>query len=501
MAQQQFSASAAAAPTLASPASQAAQASEDSSEDLSKAPSEISLDASAELYGLEHNAGRPHRVLVLAYYFPPMGLSGVQRTLKFTKYMHRTGWEPTVITAGAVGYYALDGSLMDEAEQAGIRIERTSAFDVHSLLARGGAAADGKRQHKQIAMPREWIRKLASRVSNALFVPDNKRGWARQAYRKAKELLAAEPFDLIFVSAPPFSAARVGARLSREFGVPFVVDYRDLWYGNQFTSYPTPLHSYLHRKYEYNTLITAKKIIVTNRPMKQRIMAQYPFLTFDDIVIVPHGFDPADFQNAQNAQGANSFNTSDSKKMRIGYAGIFYDFVTPKYFFQAFAQILREQPAVAQDIELHFFGLLRKENVRLAKRLGLEPFVHNHGYLDHRDSVRGIVSCDVLWMMVGNARNADTISSGKLYEYFGSQKPIIACVPDGALAQAAEKYAASIITKPDNVQQIKLALLKMHQLYTEQRLPTPNPDIVQQHRRDYLTDQLTREFHAVVDNS
>jgi glycosyltransferase involved in cell wall biosynthesis len=443
-------------------------------------------------YGIQSATGGTHRVLVIAYYFPPLGLSGVQRTLKFVKYMRRMGWEPTVLTTGAVGYYALDESLMAEAEAANIRIERTQSkhgLDVNALLARGN-----KGQPRRVRMPAEWLRKLGSTISNALFVPDNKRGWARQAYRRAKELLRTEPFDLVFVSAPPFSAARVGARLAREFQIPFVVDYRDLWFGNQFHSYPTPVHRQLHKSFEYDMLTATKKIIVTNRQMKQAIMATYPFLTFDDIVIIPHGFDPADFQGITPAPRENG-------AFRLGYAGIFYDFVTPKYFLQAFKLIVQEQPQIAADMELHFFGLLRKENKRLVRRLGLERFVKDFGYLDHRDAVRGIMSCDALWMMVGHARNADTISSGKLYEYFGSQKPIIACVPDGALAQAAQKYGASVVTAPDNVQQIKLAILKFYKLYKERSLPAANHEFVAQHRRDYLAELLTKEFHAAVDNS
>jgi hypothetical protein len=158
-----------------------------------------------------------------------------------------------------------------------------------------------------------------------------------------------------------------------------------------------------------------------------------------------------------------------------------------------------EQPNVAQDIELHFFGLFRKEHLKRIRRMGLQDFVTIHGYRNHTDSVSGIMSCDALWMMVGNARNADTISSGKLYEYFGSQKPLLVSVPEGALSQAAQKYDAAIVTEPDNIQQIKLAILRLYKSYKEDKLPTPNLDVIQQYRRDVLTEQLTKELHFVVE--
>src|ERR1035438_8133920 len=112
------------------------------------------------------------------------------------------------------------------------------------------------------------------------------------------------------------------------------------------------------------------------------------------------------------------------------------------------------RPDVAQDIELHFVGFLRKENKKLIKRLKLEGFVKDHGYMNHSDAIIKIKSSDILWIMVGRKRNIDAILPGKLYEYMGSLKPIIACVPDGAAKIAATEYGASFITEPDDINQI-----------------------------------------------
>lgn len=105
-----------------------------------------------------------YKVLVIAYYFPPLGLSGVQRTLKFCKYMKDYDWEPTVITVGKTGYYAHDNSMLDEAEKALIRIERTEGNDVNSLLSKFGT----------IKMPSEFIRKFLSLISKTFLFPTTK---------------------------------------------------------------------------------------------------------------------------------------------------------------------------------------------------------------------------------------------------------------------------------------------------------------------------------------
>ena len=122
------------------------------------------------------------KVLIFAYYFPPMGLSGVQRTLKFAKYMSKYNWQPTVITTGKTAYYAHDMSLLKEAEESGIEIIRTESFDANSLLSRYGT----------IKMPREIIRKSWSYIHKSLFIPDNKIFWSKKAFKLGSDLLTRE---------------------------------------------------------------------------------------------------------------------------------------------------------------------------------------------------------------------------------------------------------------------------------------------------------------------
>ncbi|MGE5364582.1 MAG: glycosyltransferase [Bacteroidota bacterium] len=417
------------------------------------------------------------KVLVISYYYPPMGLSGVQRTLKFVKYMSKFNWEPTVITTGSTGYFAHDLSLLKESEDAGIRVIRTEAGDPYSLLA----------NRKTMKMPPEFLRKFLSRMSKTLFIPDNKISWSEKAYLKAKELMETEKFDIIYVSIPPFSAFNVAARLSRETDVALFVDYRDLWTGNQFAFNLTPYHKHLHKKMEYADLKVADKIIVVNRKIKEKLLKTFKFLTFEDIVILPHGFDSEDFEEARPIPKLNN-------KMRITYAGMFYEFITPKYFLKAFKKLVQERPDVAENIELHFLGHLRKENIKLVNKLGLQSYVTDYGYLPHKESIRRIISSDVLWVMIGNHPSAETITPGKLFEYFGAKKPVIACVPEGASRTAAQEYGAAFITDPDDIDQIKNTILQVHRLYKSGHLPVPNDEFIEKHKRDTLTEQLTKNF-------
>lgn len=413
------------------------------------------------------------KVLVIAYYFPPMGLSSVLRTAKFVKYMKKYNWEPTVITTGKPGYLAYDQSLLKEIEDNQIRVIRTEE---------SGADAG-----QNIKIPNEGVRKILSRLSKTFFIPDNKGPWAARAYEIAKDLLEKEEFDIIYVSIPPFSSFSMAAKLSKQFDISLFVDYRDLWTGNRFSFNPTPFHRYKHKKIEYRALKVADKIITTNRKIKEKLLSTFQFLTFEDILILPQGFDPEDFETAKPIPKENN-------KMRLTYAGVFYENISPKYFLQAFRKLAYERPDIAQNIELHFVGHLRKENIKLINKLSLQPFVKDFGYLDHHETIKRMVSSDVLWMMIGRGNNSDSVSTGKLFEYFGSRKPVLASVPDGAAKMAAQEYGAAFITEPDNIEQIKNAILMAHTLYKTGKLPVPNEDFIQKLRRDLLTEQLTKTF-------
>jgi glycosyltransferase involved in cell wall biosynthesis len=417
------------------------------------------------------------KVLVIAYYFPPLGLSGVQRTLKFTKYMSHFGWEPTVITTGNAAYFAHDFSLLKEAESAGIKIMRTEAFDVNSVL--------GK-QFETVSMPREFVRKLLSSISKTVFIPDNKKSWAKKAFKMAREILQKEKFDTIFVSIPPFSSFSYAAKLKKEFNISLFVDYRDLWYGNHFAFYPTPYHKYKHKKLEYTALRQVDKVVAVNRRVKEKLILTYPFLSYNDVMIVPHGFDPEDF--TVEPEKRSSF------KMKLTYAGIFYESITPAYLLKAFKQLSAERPDVAADIELEFIGHLRKENKKLITELGLNEFVHDLGYLDHIETVKHLKNSDVLWLMLGKMPNADTVTPGKLMEYFGARKPILGCVVDGATKTALQEYGAAFITSPEDVQEIKNTLIMIHELHKKGNLPKPNEEFILKHDRSLLTEQLVKAF-------
>lgn len=407
-----------------------------------------------------------------------MGLSGVQRTLKFVKYMKNYNWEPTVVTSGNVAYFAHDNSLQKELVDTEIRIIRVSGSrEPNSLLSKMGT----------MKLPSEFIRKIFDKISQSIFIPDNKISWSKLAYKKIDEILTKEKFDAIFITCPPFSAFDIISKIKKKHDVPLFADYRDLWYRSYFAFYLTPFHRLLHKKKEYWALKAADRITVTNRKIKEKLLHTYPFLTFDDVVIISHGFDHEDFEKIP-AQ------PKPQNKMVLMYSGIFMVYNSPAYLLKAFKQLTIERPDIASNIELHFVGFLRKENQKLIRKLKIQAFVKDHGYVNHDESIAKLKSADVLWFMVGRRRNIDAILPGKVYEYIGAKKPILACVPEGAAKMAIEESGAGFICSPDNIDEIKNTILKVYDQYKNNTLPVPSDEIVEKYRRDNLTELLTKQF-------
>lgn len=424
------------------------------------------------------------RVLVIAYYFPPMGLSGVQRTLKFVKYLPQFGWHPTVLTVEPRGYVARDESFLQELEGRAVTIVRTPPAGPGRLFGR----------KEVVGLPAEWKRKLLSRVSDTLFIPDNKVGWRRRAVARALALHRETPFAMIFATAPPFTDFMIGAEVKRRIGKPLVLDYRDPWVDYPFKFYPTPLHRWRNVVLERRALRASSHVVTTNRRVKESIIHRHGFLTYHDIDIIPQGFDPEDFPQSLFRGRKKPAATESGGRMRVTYAGIFWEDRVPDYFLQAMHDLFAEKPRLRGRIEARFVGTFRDENVKLVRKLGLQDAVHVTGYLPHPQCIRELVDADVLWTTVGDAFG----SPGKTYEYLGARKPILGLVPDGFLKSTILEAGGQAVA-PDDVQGIKNALESYLAAYEKRQLKGPRPDVVEKYNRITLTGWLVKIFESLLE--
>jgi glycosyltransferase involved in cell wall biosynthesis len=413
-------------------------------------------------------------VLIIAYYFPPMGLSGVQRTQKFVKYLPQFGWKPTVITVTPTGYLAEDYTLLDELKNVEAEIIRVGSLDLNRFFKKKGV----------VRMPSERVRKTLSFVSDIFFVPDNKIGWKGKVLKKVSELFESKKIDIIFATSPPYTDFLIGMELHKKYKIPLVIDYRDVWHEYPFKVYPTPLHKYFNYKLEKQVLHNAGKIITTNRKVKELLLSRYKFLNYNDVHIIHQGFDPADFEENIPAP------RSPLNKMRITHAGVFYGERTPKYFFQALNKLFKQNPSLQNKIEVLFIGNFRKEDKKLIDQYNLGGVVAVLGYLDHQKTIQYLMSSDLFWLMIEN----DVQSPGKVYEYIGARKPILANIPEGFIKQTILEIDSNVALPPQDVDETAIAIKRFYEKFEKGEKPLVNSEIVERYNRITLTDELSNIF-------
>jgi glycosyltransferase involved in cell wall biosynthesis len=419
------------------------------------------------------------KVLIIAYYFPPMGLSGVQRTVKFAKFLPKFGWKPTVLTVEPTGYYAFDDTLLKEAVEAGVKIVRTASYDVNRILKKQGV----------IKMPPEWLRKVLQFFGDLLFIPDTKIGWKSTAVKAASELIDKERFDVLFATAPPQTDFLIGEELKRKYEIPLVVDYRDAWLEYPFKYFPTPLHRLWHAHLEKRVLKAADRVIVTHRRVKESILRRHKSLDYNEVIIISQGFDAEDFPSMNAEKQANPV------KMKIAHAGTFYAERNPGIMLHALAQVLQTNPKIRGRVEMHFIGNAREEDRQLVKRLNLQNAVYFLGYLQHRECIKCLVESDVLWFVIDN----DYQTPGKLYEYFGSRKPLIASLVDGYTKQVIQESGAAICVPLKDVAAHERAILEQFKRFEQKKLERVQESFATKFDRLTLTAELAKQFELLMD--
>lgn len=417
------------------------------------------------------------RLLVLAYYFPPLGGSGVQRITKLVKYLPRFGWEPEVVTAAPRRYLALDESLREEVERAGVAVHATPSIDP-TRIGRAGAGGDPSNRRRALA---RWL-------TGTLFLPDNKLGWYPFALRQARARHRAHPFDAVLSTAPPYTSHLVAARLAEETGLPLLLDYRDDWLGNPRHHYPSRWHFNRHERLEQGVLTHASAVMTINETIARAIRERAPGRL--PVHVVPQGFDPADFNNPLPRPSRD--------RMRIVYTGMFYDVQRPDAFLEALARLRQRRPDAQGKIEAVFAGHVPASFAPLVSSLGLNGVVRYEGYVSHQASIDLARSADLLWMTVGEATGADQISTSKLFEYFGTRKPVLGLVPPGEAALALEAYGCGVVAPPDDVEAISRRLEECWNRWKAGDSCAPVEQYLQAHDRINIAQTVAQLFDTLV---
>jgi len=365
-------------------------------------------------------------LLILSYYYPPLGLSGVQRTVKFVKYLPQFGWNPIIIAPHPRGSYLYDPALCAEVAQA--KVFRTCSLDPLFLSPQKNT---GSALHKN---------SLASRV-NRWLVPDNKSGWIPFALQAGLKAARQFPIDAIYSTAPPYSSHLAGVLLKKLLGRPLVADFRDAWTSYTWTKYPSGTLRELDRKMEELVLRNADLVTAVNGQILDDLCSLHPKVDGTKFHLVSHGYDLEDFDGASRP---------DPDHFTIAYTGTFINNRSPRTLFAAVKMLWKQNVPGLDKLKIVFAGSHRESDLALVKEFDLNSTVRFTGYLTHQQSIKVLTEADLLWLVMGPEETAN-VTPGKLFEYLGAQRPIAASIPpSGAAAKLILDAGAGSVTPSDD---------------------------------------------------
>jgi len=403
------------------------------------------------------------RALVITYYWPPTGGSGVQRWVKFAKHMPEFGWQPVIYTPENPEQIAVDDSLLvnipEQAEVIKRRILEPYALARNIL---GGSGEKGAGVNPVNKQEKSLKQKIALWVRGNFFVPDPRVWWVRPSVRFLRNYLKRHPVDVIVSTGPPQSMHLIGLELHKITGIPWVADFRDPW-TELFYFKHLGLSSRVerkHRQMEQEVLDRASAVVAVT-PMVQ---ADFQNVTNTPVHLISNGFDEDDFGLAaggsgssagkhttvgkDSATGASSATGSGSSrtkrtdtKFRIVHTGLFASDGNPLALWDAIAAL-----PFKNRIDIRLAGKVDAEIVEAIKDAGLEPNLSLLGYISHDDSVQELKNADMLILPLRQEPEYKKVLPGKIFEYLASLKPVLGIgQEDGAAAQLLHESNAGIM--------------------------------------------------------
>ena len=393
------------------------------------------------------------KVLIISYYWPPSGGSGVQRWVYFVKYLKRLGWNPYVITVEETkaSYPVLDFELLEEVKD--IKVIKTDTKEPLKLYSRIMTGSSNKGIPQGAVSKKGWFSKMAAFIRGNFFIPDARKGWNTFAKSEAENLIRKEGIQKVITTGPPHSTHLVGWQLKAQFDIQWWADFRDPWI-NIFYNRDLYRTAWAHRKdarWEKKVLQTADGILTTlGGNLVSKLQAKAAGQTFH---VLPNGFD---------APLMASVPKTAIKSFHVVYTGI----LTENQDYLPVIEVLN-QFADQHPIRLSLAGNITASLIQKIKKNAPKIEVIYKGYLTHKSAIALMKSGDLLLNFIFKGADRDMIS-GKLLEYLASEVPVLSIgnpkseagrlLDECSLAQmidskssiAIQKFIGLMIQKKDN---------------------------------------------------
>jgi len=361
------------------------------------------------------------KILIITYYWPPSGGAGVQRWLKFSKYLPEFGFTPIILTVDEkmASYAQLDYSLLQEVSPA-LQVHKTRTFEPYNLYRKLSNKKEipygGFSNQKKITL----FERLSRLIRGNLFLPDPRKGWNRYAVKKALELIRTEEIDVIITSGPPHSTHLIGEKIKSRTGIRWVADFRDPWTDIYYYKelYHSALASRIDKYLEKKVLTSADKIITVSEEVGKLLLKKIPDAT-GKIAVIPNGYDEADFENIAAIK---------NEHFTITYTGT----ISMSYRIGAFIEAICLLPDSVKDrIRIRFVGNVPDEILQLFRSKNMGSMVEVMGYIPHDQAISQMIGASLLLMAIPDSPDNKGIVTGKFFEYLAAKRPILAIGPAG----------------------------------------------------------------------
>lgn len=422
----------------------------------------------------------PKKLLIITYYWPPAGGPGVQRWLKFVKYLPDFNIQPIVYIPENPTYPILDEGLQSEVSEIAI-ILKNKIVEPYGLASFFGKSKTKKissgiipNQRKQSFFERTllWIR-------GNLFIPDARFLWVNPSVKYLKKYIQENNIDTIVTSGPPHSLHLIGLQLKKDLNVKWFADFRDPWttIGYHKALKLSSSAEKKHKALEKEVLNSADTIIVTSKTTKTEFQA----LTSKPIEVITNGYDVEKIEKQ----------TLD-EKFTLAHIGSFLSERNPRILWKVLNELIKENKEFKNDFCLKLIGATSQEVLDAISEFKLNDYVQNLGYVSHQEAVMHQRKSQVLLLIEIDSEDTKSIIPGKLFEYMVSERPILAIGPENSdFAEIITATNTGVFFTYDEKERLKELLLNYYQQYKTQSLKV-NAVGLQQFSRKNLTQQLAK---------
>lgn len=426
------------------------------------------------------------KVLIISYNFPPVGGAGVQRPVKFVKYLRNFGWEPIVLSVANPSVPVVDSTLLLDIPND-IKIYRAKTFEPSYALKKrfSSSRAYGNGRLKII---------IKNMIANIL-LPDLQILWWPDLTVKLIRIILKEKPNILFVSGPPFSSFVPVVAIAKLLNVASVLDYRDEW---EFARehWENSKNSFLARKLDITlegyVIRRCKAFVAANRSYVNSIYNKHKNISNSKGYVVTNGYDEDDFSGSPEKKYDNN--------IKIVYAGTVWRATSLKNFMIAINDVFNENVSNSnyQHISIAVFGRIVDEESCNINNKHIQS-VNIYGYTDHSKVITEIRNADILLLTLSDLHGSDKIIAGKIFEYMATGNHILAMVPNGETKNLLfGNYDNVTFCDPNSIIDIKKAIIKA--VSTIDIIRERRGNKIPQFTRKKLTQDLSEIFNKVVDN-